>query len=206
MRRPGDMVIWLAGRLQPGTLADVSTKARRRGNVVVLTSEFRTNPGQEGAAGQARARILPWLHDLFRHTADAGHAGELSRGLSRIRTHYRYALLFSAVISALYLSSAIYMMLVYDKVLQSGSHLTLAVLTLALAGALGTLAWLDMVRARLMVRANMRLDRELSARVITAALRGVTRGDLRAQQVLRDLDQFRGRRSSSSSCSSSIGR
>ena len=100
--------------------------------------------------------------------------------------------LFSAAINFLYLASPLYMLQVYDRVVSSGSVPTLLMLTVALLIALGTMAALDGLRARILIRAGLRLDRLLSSRVIAALVRqanvipGAGRG-----QALRDFDSFR---------------
>ncbi len=152
----------------------------------------RDKAGNPGSPAPAPQRMFGWLEDLLRNRAAAAIGGPLGEALSSVRQHYIWAAGFSAVVSVLYLSSSLYMMLVYDKVLNSGSRMTLVVLTIALAAALATLAWLDMTRGRLLVRANVRLDRKLSGPVIETVLRQAAMGDTRPQQMLRDTDQFRG--------------
>jgi ATP-binding cassette subfamily C protein len=148
--------------------------------------------GAAPAAAPAGQRMFGWLGDILRNSGAASIGGPLGEALMSVRQHFVWAAGFSAVVSILYLSSSLYMMLVYDKVLNSGSRMTLIVLTIALAGALATLAWLDMTRSRLLVRANVRLDRKLSGPVIDTVLRQAASGDTRPQQMLRDMDQFRG--------------
>lgn len=151
----------------------------------------RTGASAPGPA-PAGQRMFGWLEDVLRNRGAASIGGPLGEALMSVRRHFAWATGFSAVVSILYLSSSLYMMLVYDKVLNSGSRMTLVVLTIALAGALATLAWLDMTRSRLLVRANVRLDRKLSGPVIDTVLRHAAMGDNRPQQMLRDMDQFRG--------------
>ncbi|MFT3722043.1 MAG: type I secretion system permease/ATPase [Hyphomonadaceae bacterium] len=124
-------------------------------------------------------------------TPDSGANGPLPRAFQAVRRHYRYVFLYSALVSILYLSSSIYMMLVYDKVLSSGSAITLASITLALVVALATLAFLDSLRSNLLLRAGMRLDRLLSGRTMDAMLEGASYGNVRSGRGLRDLDQVR---------------
>ncbi len=122
----------------------------------------------------------------------SSHSRELRRALRACRRYFLFAGLFSAAINVLYLASPLYMLQVYDRVVSSGSITTLVMLTVALLVALMALAALDMVRARVLVRAGIRLDRLLSARVMAAMvkhanqLQGSARG-----QPLRDFDTFR---------------
>jgi ATP-binding cassette subfamily C exporter for protease/lipase len=100
---------------------------------------------------------------------------------------------FSGAINLLYLSSPLYLMQIYNRVLASGSIPTLVMLTVALLAALLTMAALDAIRARVLVRSAMRFDRLLAARLITAMVeRGALQVGDRSTAPLRDFDQFRG--------------
>jgi ATP-binding cassette, subfamily C, bacterial len=102
------------------------------------------------------------------------------------------AALFSAGVNILYLASPLYMLQVYDRVVSSGSVPTLVMLTLALLIALLAMAGLDHARARVLVRAGLRLDRLLSERVMNAMVRHANAVPGTAKsQALRDLDTFR---------------
>ncbi|WP_442771170.1 type I secretion system permease/ATPase [Zoogloea ramigera] len=94
---------------------------------------------------------------------------------------------FSLFINLLTLTSSIYMMQVYDRVLASRSGPTLLYLTLFAAACLATLAALEVVRSRLLVRLGARFDAQLSGLVFIRTLSGG-----RSAQALRDLDQLRG--------------
>jgi PrtD family type I secretion system ABC transporter len=104
------------------------------------------------------------------------------------RTHLIAATVFSSLLNLLMLAPAIYMLQVYDRVLPTGGELTLLFVTLALAAALVTLALLDVIRGRLLVRAGARLDALLSPRLLRRAL---SRGDGPSVQAMRDLDNVR---------------
>ena len=93
---------------------------------------------------------------------------------------------FSLFINLLTLTSSIYMMQVYDRVLASRSGSTLLYLTLFAGACLATLAALEVVRSRLLVRLGARFDAQLSGLVF---MRPLTAG--RSGQSLRDLDQLR---------------
>jgi ATP-binding cassette subfamily C protein len=117
---------------------------------------------------------------------------ELWQAVKDCRSYFVPVTLFSAAINILYLASPIYMLQVYDRVVPSGSVSTLVMLTLALVLALGVMAALDFVRAQILIRAGVRLDRVLSERVMVAMVRqaNVAPGAGRSQ-ALRDLDTFR---------------
>jgi ATP-binding cassette subfamily C protein len=118
--------------------------------------------------------------------------GELRQALAACSSYFLAVGLFSAAINILYLASPLYMLQIYDRVVTSGSIPTLLMLTVALAVALLAMAALDGVRARILIRAGLRLDRLLASRVMAAlvkqanAIPGAARG-----QALRDLDTFR---------------
>src|SRR5207253_4706364 len=70
--------------------------------------------------------------------------------ISRFRTFFVFAGLFSLAINALLLVPPIYMLQVFDRVLTSRSEETLVYLTIGGVTALVIMALLDMVRARLL--------------------------------------------------------
>lgn len=74
------------------------------------------------------------------------------------RPHLVGIVVFSGLLNLLFLAPSIYMMQIYDRVVPTGGLLTLLFITLAVAFALATLALLDGVRARLLVRAGLLLD------------------------------------------------
>jgi ATP-binding cassette, subfamily C, bacterial len=116
---------------------------------------------------------------------------EIRRVLSACRTYFVTAGAFSLAINLLYLAAPLYMLQIYDRVISSASEVTLVMLTLALLMALLALAGLDAVRARVLTRASIRLDRLLAGRVVSAIIEGAqTLGGTRSQ-LLRDFDTFR---------------
>src|SRR5947208_7397783 len=116
----------------------------------------------------------------------------LREALKNLWPHFLWAGLFSSAINLLYLSSPLYLMQVYNRVLLNENTSTLILLTLILAIALLTMAGLDAVRAWILIRCGIRLDMELSRRVFEAlVVRSAERGASRGAQQLRNLDQFR---------------
>ena len=115
---------------------------------------------------------------------------ELRRVFAACRGYFVAAGLFSLAINLLYLASPLYMLQVYDRVISSGSEVTLVMLTVALLMAFVALAGLDAVRARVLTRAGIRLDRLLAARVVAATAEQASGGGSRSQP-LRDFDTFR---------------
>jgi ATP-binding cassette subfamily C protein len=98
---------------------------------------------------------------------------------------------FSLAINLLYLASPLYMLQIYDRVISSGSEITLVMITLVLLLALGSLAGLDAVRARVLTRGSVKLDRLLAGRVVSATMETAARGAGGRSQPLRDFDNFR---------------
>lgn len=111
--------------------------------------------------------------------------------LGSSRRYFVTAAIFSLAINLLYLAGPLYMLQVYDRVISSASTTTLVMLTIALLIAFLTLAGLDTVRARVLTRASVRLDRKIAARVMAAIIdRSGNSGGTRSQ-LLRDFDTFR---------------
>jgi PrtD family type I secretion system ABC transporter len=116
---------------------------------------------------------------------------ELRRVLQACRGYFLTAGIFSLAINLLYLAAPLYMLQVYDRVISSASIVTLVMLTIALLVALAALSGLDWVRARVLTRASIRLDRVLSGRVVAATVENTARGGAGRSQPLRDFDNFR---------------
>lgn len=113
----------------------------------------------------------------------------LKAAASACRRHFAYAAGFSAVINLLYIAPTIYMLQVYDRVVPTRGVTTLVFLTILLLASLAALSWLEVVRSRLLVRASLRLDNELSELFLRANLR--QRWASGPRQVMRDFDMFR---------------
>lgn len=113
----------------------------------------------------------------------------LAQAFRACREHLVGALAFSALVNVLYLAPTLYMMQVYDRVVPTGGLLTLGLVTAVAVFALGTLAALDWLRTRLLVRAGLRLERILApvvlARVVDA------QGHKSSNQAMRELDNVR---------------
>jgi len=108
------------------------------------------------------------------------------------RRHLLFAALFSALLNLLFIVPMLYMLQVYDRVVPTQGGMTLLFLTLVLIFGLATLSTLDAVRARLLVRASVRLDRVLARAVLDATLIRPGSGAQRlSKQVLREFDVFR---------------
>jgi ATP-binding cassette, subfamily C, bacterial len=101
------------------------------------------------------------------------------------------AAIFSLAINLLYLAAPLYMLQISDRVVSSGSKVTLVMLTFALLLAFAALAALDAVRARVLTRAGIRLDRLLAGRIVTTVIERAAFLTGSRSQLLRDFDTFR---------------
>ena len=112
----------------------------------------------------------------------------MADALRACRPHLMAALGFSFFLNLLFLAPALYMLQVYDRVVATAGRTTLLFVTLALLIALVTLAALDAIRARLLIRASARLDAELSPKIVQ---RMMSEGGQDSSQALRDFDTVR---------------
>jgi ATP-binding cassette subfamily C exporter for protease/lipase len=76
------------------------------------------------------------------------------------------------VASLLVLAPSAYMLEVYDRVVNSRSHMTLAMLSLAVLGAFVLMEVLEWARGQLMHEASLALDERLSGRIFNAIFEG----------------------------------
>jgi PrtD family type I secretion system ABC transporter len=119
----------------------------------------------------------------------AAGLGAFVKGAAR-----EYAILigvFSAAINLLHLAPSLYMLQVYDRVLSSGGLLTLALLSVVAVFALGVLASLDTLRARVIARLSLKLEEAFASRVALLNFRARARGENQDQSAIRDLDNLR---------------
>jgi PrtD family type I secretion system ABC transporter len=116
-------------------------------------------------------------------------SSELSTLLRPVVPYLGTAGAFSLAINLLYLAGPLYMLQVYDRVVPSSSETTLVMLTLALLMAYIALAGLDAMRARVLTRASVKLDRKIAAAVVTASIDQPIGGA--RSQSLRDFDTSR---------------
>ena len=98
---------------------------------------------------------------------------------------------FSGLINLLMLTSSLFMLEVYDRVLPSRSVPTLVGLSLLAGILLIFQALLEITRGRLLVRIGSQLDRRVSPRVYDALVRMRSKPGTDGQQPVRDLDTIR---------------
>lgn len=117
----------------------------------------------------------------------------LHEAVGKCRPHFVSAALFSALVNVLFLAPTIYMMQIYDRVVPTSGTTTLLWLTLIVGLALATLAMLDSIRTRLMIRAAMRLNHVLARDVLTRlmARRETKPDEPTTAQTIRDFDSLK---------------
>lgn len=122
----------------------------------------------------------------------ADYAGTpLELALSEARRIAAPLILFGTGINLLLLTSPIFMMQVFDRVLTSGRPETLVFLTLIAVIAIGVLGALDMVRMKMLSRVGIWLERRLAPDVLQTCLRARLMGSEVTGQALRDLGALR---------------
>ncbi|MBI3713362.1 MAG: type I secretion system permease/ATPase [Burkholderiales bacterium] len=117
---------------------------------------------------------------------------EIMDVLVSFKSVFRTVGVFSAIINMLMLAPSLYMLQVYDRVLQSRNEVTLLMLTLLMLGAYAFMSVLEYVRSFVLIRLGAKLDMEMNKRVYTAAFeQNLKRGGGNAGQALQDLTQIR---------------
>ncbi|MBC7139197.1 MAG: type I secretion system permease/ATPase [Defluviimonas sp.] len=112
------------------------------------------------------------------------------RALARLRPAFAAVAVFSALVNILMLTSPLYMMQVYDRVLGSGSQETLLGLFVLVIGLYAFLGFFDFLRGRILARAGHGLDALLGE---TAFRRWIRPGEAGTEggHGLRDIETLR---------------
>jgi PrtD family type I secretion system ABC transporter len=111
----------------------------------------------------------------------------------RFRQFFSYAAAFSLLINLLMLVPALFMLQVFDRVVTSRSQETLAMLGVLAVGALLFMAFFDVLRARLLARAGVGLERLLGPQVLADLIaRSASPGRRDSLHGLRDVAALRG--------------
>ncbi|NEX60901.1 type I secretion system permease/ATPase [Noviherbaspirillum galbum] len=117
---------------------------------------------------------------------------EIMEALTAFKGAFRTVGVFSAIINLLMLVPSLYMLQVYDRVLQSRNEITLLMLTMIMLGAYVFMSALELVRSFILVRVGAQLDMKLNKRVYTAAFeQNLKKGGGNAGQSLQDLTNIR---------------
>jgi ATP-binding cassette, subfamily C, bacterial exporter for protease/lipase len=116
----------------------------------------------------------------------------LRKALSALTPALKHTILFSVIVNVLVLAPSVYMMEVYDRVVNSRSHTTLLMLTILVVCIYALLEALEWVRRQVMHSAGIELDKGLREQVFraifTARLQNLQAG---GAQPLRDLKTIR---------------
>ena len=96
---------------------------------------------------------------------------DLEKALTFCKSSFLMVGLFSFFINMSMLTPAIYMLQVYDRVVTSGSHSTLVMLTLIMMLMFVTMGGLEWVRSQILVRVSTRLDTMLNVRLFDASFK-----------------------------------
>ena len=119
-------------------------------------------------------------------------------GLAELASHrqprlFALAIVFSVAASLLMLTSPLYMLQVYDRVLGSRSEATLVALSLLITFLFLLMGLFDHARSRLLARIGARMQDGLDRRVFSAALTAASLDpdDTSAASAPRDLDAIR---------------
>jgi ATP-binding cassette subfamily C exporter for protease/lipase len=94
---------------------------------------------------------------------------ELVNTLWAFKREFLVVGLFSMIANLLMLTPTLYMLQIFDRVMLSGSELTLLFLSLITLFLFGVTAFAEWSRSRLLVRAGVRLDEMLNTRVFSAS-------------------------------------
>jgi ATP-binding cassette subfamily C exporter for protease/lipase len=117
---------------------------------------------------------------------------EIEQALSAFKNTFWTVGVFSAIINMLMLVPSLYMLQVYDRVLQSRNDITLLMLSLIMLGGYALMAGLELIRSFVLVRVGARFDMTLNKRVYTAAFeQNLKKAGGNAGQALQDLMNLR---------------
>jgi PrtD family type I secretion system ABC transporter len=107
-------------------------------------------------------------------------------------SYFLAAGMFSFAINMLLLAPTLFMLQVSDRVLTTGNKETLVLLFLVYVLAISVQSALDYLRAKVLIRAGLRIDRRLSLRIMAILFERATRARIRDRSdAIRALDGFR---------------
>ncbi|WNZ00162.1 Alkaline protease secretion ATP-binding protein AprD [Sulfurospirillum sp. 'SP'] len=117
---------------------------------------------------------------------------ELKKTILKAKKSFIFVGVFSFFINLLQLTSPLYMLQLYDRVMVSRSESTLWFLTLLIVVLFATMAILEMVRSRVLVRVGNKLDNLLSDRIFESVFKLANKMPGKASSMpLNDLTQIR---------------
>jgi len=119
---------------------------------------------------------------------------ELSATLWTFRREFVVCTIFTVIVNILMLTPTLYMLQIFDRVMLSGSELTLTALTLVMLFFFAVMAFSEWSRSRLLVRVGVKLDERLNSRVFNASfeayLNQLGRNPVQAFSDLTNVRQF----------------
>ena len=107
--------------------------------------------------------------DSMKNSPSFFNRSELTATLWAFRQEFLIVGALSFLTNLLMLSPTIYMLQVFDRVLSSGSELTLIAVSLITLLLFGVMACSEWLRSRILVKAGMQFDEQLSTRVFNAS-------------------------------------
>jgi PrtD family type I secretion system ABC transporter len=162
-----------------GIVAGISVVSILPGRAAAIVASLpRRSPRK--AATRHRRRSEPLIKDLPSHV------------ISRSRNAFLGVGAFSLIINLLMLTTSIYMMQVFDRVLSGQSRQTLLYLTIIAIMALGILGALDVIRSRILIRVGTWVEQSLSSSVYLKGLDNALVGRPYRTEALRDLNTLKG--------------
>lgn len=157
----------------------------------------RLNGADSGHAPVSGPAASPWWikikWPMRSRSVQANHGvahDPVRQGWQLVSTHILFIAAFSAAINLLYLAPSLYMLQVYDRVIPTSGVLTLVLLSIVMALALGVMALLDAIRTRLLARLSLRIERVASDAVIEENMKA-RRNGATPLATARDLDTLR---------------
>ena len=134
----------------------------------------------------------PPQRNNFMKKSDFFNRSELTATLWAFRQEFLIVGVLSFLTNLLMLSPTIYMLQVYDRVLTSMSELTLLAVSLITLFLFGVIAFSEWLRSRVLVRAGMRFDEQLSTRVFNASFESyLGQSSVNPSRAFSDLIQIR---------------
>lgn len=121
----------------------------------------------------------------------AAPPSELKEALRPLMKPFRQVIFFSFFINFLMLAPTLYMLEVYDRVINSRSHMTLLMLTILVLLAYALMEMLDWIRLNLLHRATLQFDDRLNERVLSAMFNAHLGGIKGSVQAMGDLKVLR---------------
>lgn len=127
-------------------------------------------------------------------TAELRATAELDEAFGGLRPYLRRAACFTGVAALLVLAPSLYMLEVYDRVVNSRNTFTLAMLTLLVLGAFAVMELIEWARGQILHQAGVALDRKLGDRLFAAVFHANQRrmpgGTVQSMNDLRTLREF----------------